>query len=410
MENIQEPKKNAGRRKAAKALENSTVSKDGLWRTFKAVPCLVQRTTGMFYLRKRINGKVYRRSLETDVFSVARERIPNKVKELLAELEAATTAKPTPDATTPSVPKSTAPVTVGDGITKHFSRLVAGPFKKHTHRYHATCQKRLLEVWPQLPTLLISEVTEEICLAWVTKERGEVTPNYFNNLLSFLRQSLDAAIAIHKERTGVLLSNPTSTIKRSPKRRRGSMDLPDVATFKKILETIRERGSRQAEDCIDLAEFLAYSGARVYSEAAWVKWQDVDWENMELTFRGDPDNGLKWRQPGETRVLGINKSLEILLRRLEAKQPNRKPTDKVMKVIACDGQLEWACKKLGLPKLTHHKLRHWFGTRCAEEGAGAEVIGEFLGHRDGGVTALKEYIEPTKKHVKKVALRLTLAD
>jgi integrase len=256
--------------------------------------------------------------------------------------------------------------------------------------------------------MLITAVSEDMCLAWATKERGAVSTNYFNNLLSFLKQVLEAAIAMHMERTSVLIANPASTIKRSPKRRRGTLDLPDKALFQKVLEAIRERGSRDAEDCIDLAEFLAYSGARVYSEAAWVKWQDVDWKNMELTFRGDPENGLKWRQPGETRVLGINKSLERLLRRLEANQPSRKPNDNVLKVKACDGQLEWACLKLGIPKLTHHKLRHWFGTRCAEEGVGPEVIGEFLGHRDRGVTALKDYVEPSQKHIKSVAIKLAL--
>ena len=410
MDTIQESAKTAGRRKVARAVENSTISKDGVWRTFKEVPCLAQRKTGMFYVRKRIDGEIYRRSLETDVFSVARERIPRKVQEILDEIANAAKAdapakphaSPKPDAAPQGVP-----VTIADGIAKHVARQVAGPFKKQTHRYHETCRKRLAEVWPELPAMLITAVSEDMCLAWATKERSAISTNYFNNLLSFLKQVLEAAIAMHKERTGVLIANPASTIKRSPKRRRGTLDLPDKALFQKVLETIRERGSRDAEDCIDLAEFLAYSGARVYSEAAWIKWKDVDWKNMELTFRGDPENGLKWRQPGETRVLGINKSLEILLRRLESKQLSRKPNDNVLKVKDCDGQLEWACLKLGIPKLTHHKLRHWFGTRCAEEGVGPEVIGEFLGHRDRGVTALKDYVEPSQKHIKSVAIKLS---
>jgi hypothetical protein len=55
-------------------------------------------------------------------------------------------------------------------------------------------------------------------------------------------------------------------------------------------------------------------------------------------------------------------------------------------------------------------LRHWFGTRCAEEGVGPELIGEFLGHRDRGVTALKDYVEPSQKHIKSVAIKLALND
>jgi len=106
MDIIQESTKSPGRRKVARAVEKSTVSKDGLWRSFKDVPYLVQRKMGAFYLRKRIDGGAYRRSLETDVFSVARERIPKKVQEILDEITAAakTVATPKPDAPPSVVP------------------------------------------------------------------------------------------------------------------------------------------------------------------------------------------------------------------------------------------------------------------------------------------------------------------
>jgi hypothetical protein len=87
MDIIQESEKTAGRRKVAKALQNSIVSMDRNWRTIEEVPCLMQYKGEAFYLRKRINGNVYTRSLKTDVFSVARERIPNKVREIIGIFE-----------------------------------------------------------------------------------------------------------------------------------------------------------------------------------------------------------------------------------------------------------------------------------------------------------------------------------
>lgn len=63
----------------AEALQNSTVSKDGNWSTFEEVPYLMQYKGAAFYLRKRINGNVYTRSLKFDVFSVAHERIPKNL-------------------------------------------------------------------------------------------------------------------------------------------------------------------------------------------------------------------------------------------------------------------------------------------------------------------------------------------
>jgi hypothetical protein len=57
-----------------------------------------------FYLRKRINGNVYTRSLKTDVFSVARERIPKKVREILDEITTAAKADASPKTDAPPPP------------------------------------------------------------------------------------------------------------------------------------------------------------------------------------------------------------------------------------------------------------------------------------------------------------------
>jgi len=61
---------------------------------------------GLFTCASELTGGAYRRSLETDVFSVARERIPKKVQEILDEITAAakTVATPKPDAPPSVVP------------------------------------------------------------------------------------------------------------------------------------------------------------------------------------------------------------------------------------------------------------------------------------------------------------------
>ena len=58
---------------------------------------------------------------------------------------------------------------------------------------------------------------------------------------------------------------------------------------------------------------------------------------------------------GDRLFLGIGPKLNHLF------AAAGKLNDHVSKVDACDGQLEWACLKLGIPRLTHHKLRYWFG-------------------------------------------------
>jgi len=59
------------------------LSTDGKWRSFPRVPNLLQYViAGTYYARCKINGKPVRACLDTDVFSKAKQRLPEKLKEL----------------------------------------------------------------------------------------------------------------------------------------------------------------------------------------------------------------------------------------------------------------------------------------------------------------------------------------
>jgi hypothetical protein len=60
------------------------LSKDGKWRSIPKVPNLLQYvSTGTFYGRVTVDGKIYRESLDTTVYSVAKQQLPDFVKEKL---------------------------------------------------------------------------------------------------------------------------------------------------------------------------------------------------------------------------------------------------------------------------------------------------------------------------------------
>ena len=62
--------------KACSPDRNERLSPDGKWLSFPKVPNLLQYVqTGGFYGRTKVNGKVFRKSLETDVFTVAKLRL-----------------------------------------------------------------------------------------------------------------------------------------------------------------------------------------------------------------------------------------------------------------------------------------------------------------------------------------------
>ncbi|MGH7990468.1 MAG: hypothetical protein ACREDS_09815, partial [Limisphaerales bacterium] len=60
------------------------LSPDGNWRSFSKVPNLLQYVnTGKFYGRVKVNGKLYRESLKTDVFSTAKLIVADFIKKKL---------------------------------------------------------------------------------------------------------------------------------------------------------------------------------------------------------------------------------------------------------------------------------------------------------------------------------------
>jgi len=67
--------------KTAVATRQANLSLDGKWRSFPKVPNLLQYvSTGTFYGRVKVDGKLYRESLETNVFSTAKLKLSDFVR------------------------------------------------------------------------------------------------------------------------------------------------------------------------------------------------------------------------------------------------------------------------------------------------------------------------------------------
>ena len=80
-----------------------------------------------------------------------------------------------------------------------------------------------------------------------------------------------------------------------------------------------------------------------------------------------------------------------------------------MRVQECQGAINTACKKLGIPRFTHHDLRHLFATRCIESGVDIPTVSRWLGHKDGGALAMKVYGHLRDQHSVSMAQRVTFS-
>jgi len=92
------------------------------------------------------------------------------------------------------------------------------------------------------------------------------------------------------------------------------------------------------------------------------------------------------------RYIPMSSSLRETLERLLKEEPIPPgKTDKILKIDSAKKSIASACRRLKLPKFTHHDFRHFFATTCIESGVDIPTISRWLGHNDGGALAMRTY-------------------
>ena len=364
---------------------DTALSKDGQWRSFPNVPCLLQYVNnGNYYGRIRVNGKLIRESLNTTVWSAAKLKLVDFLKE---HREAK------------SVLKSPKFIESLELFTRDLES--ATNIKESSKQYRRDCIKKLQTTWPELWEMHIEDIPADGCKEWGSKLSKEIAGQYYNNMLGTLRMIIDRGIKEHKKNTKIILENPAMEVQRV-KAKPADLKLPTPAQFDALIENLRKKSGGWGPRVADLAEFLAYSGMRVYSEAAWVEWNDVNWPQMEIIVRGDPVTATK---NGETRRIPIITRMEKLLRRLQ-KEAKGEKSERILKVSRGYESLARACKEVGIPKLNHKALRHLFGTYCIEAGVDVPTVADWLGHKDRGVLAMQTYRHHRNEHSQAMAKKV----
>ena len=350
--------------------------------------------SGNFFARAKVDGIVKRISLETDVFTTAKDKLPLKLKEL---------HKPLPDIGT-----------FAEARTAYEVDLEADhALAPQSKDYRKARIAALLKSWPQLETIKLKDISLTACRDWAKRYSATWDEQNFNNTLGSLRAII--------ERGGIGIdANPAHKIKRLGVKPT-VLQLPEPEQFDKLIETIETAGSRFSKDCADLVRFLAFSGCRI-SEARQVDWSDVDLERGEIKVHNAKRSRTANHHP--FRHVPIIPAMRQLLERLRFENPNG-PKDCVCRVCECEKALTAACgmkdgKRLtrkvrgkvvelgiGIERITHHDLRHLFATRCIEAGVDIPTVARWLGHVDGGALAMKVYGHLRRTHSQQAAQLVT---
>lgn len=185
---------------------------------------------------------------------------------------------------------------------------------------------------------------------------------------------------------GVIFSNPAADLERVTVRGK-SLNLPTLAKFAEFIAEMRKAHSRDSKNCADLTEGLAYTGVRIGESHEINRW-DIDFKSGRIRVSGDPEDATK---NGEVRYVPLIPQASELFTRMLGERPDEEGTAKVFKVRECQKSMDRAAKKVGMVRITHHDLRHFFATICIESGVDIPTVSRWLGHKDGGALAMRTY-------------------
>jgi integrase len=300
-----------------------------LWESTNVQNLFRYRPSGTYFARFKIGDKPIRQSLETTVFSVAKQRLPEKMREYRSRHESARAF-------------ADGKMTVGDAAEVCLRKVHASAsLKPRSKDYREMILGFITRSWPSLTETDVRKVSERDCENWFARYQQRYAPTVVNNSIGTLRAVFDEAI-----RTGARSNNPAAALSRI-KVRQKQLELP--SEFLKFVEEIRTAGARQSKDCANLVRFLAYSGVRI-GEAKFITWADVNFDRRQLHVKGDPETATK---NGETRHVPMIPELERMLREMRAERPDEPSRATVMRVFECQNSMTHAAEKIGLRTFSH---------------------------------------------------------
>ena len=342
--------------------------------TRTGVQNLVRHKSGRYYARIFAGGKETWKALGTNLLEVAKAKLRN----VTGTIEKASRA---------AAAHERGRMTVGDCAIIFRKQLQDGfglrgrgktirRIRPNSILYREKTIKALFKSWPEFEMNDVRKVTEQDVEKWAERFSANYSATVYNNTLDTMRALFRIA-----EDAGARHGNPAAKVGRvavKPK----LLVLPERDQFVGFVEAIRTNGGWCSRDCADFVQFLAFTGARK-DEAAHVFWKDVDMSRARLY--------LGVTKGGHPRHVPLIPEAKALLSRMRSERPDEPLDAPVLRVNEAQKAMDTAARKVGFARITHHDLRHLFATTCIEASVDIPTVSRWLGHRDGGVLAMKTY-------------------
>ena len=351
------------------------------------VQYLVRHKSGRYYARLFQNGKEVWKTLKTAHLSIAQARLAELLKEHRGRKGK-------------QIDSTNAKMTFADAAELDQQKLDAElTLKRRTRKYYREVLAALLKSWPGLAETELRRISPAALKAWAIRYGNMFSATRYNGTLSLLRRILQTAVE-----SGVIYSNPAAGLERRAQKAR-HLELPTRAQFAEFIEAIQNAQTRDAHNCANLAQGLAFTGCRI-AESTQIEWRDLDFARGEIVVKGDPEEATK---NGEIRRVPMIPQARELFTKMREARADEPATEKVFLVHECLHSMDSAAKTVGMARITHHDLRHFFATVSIESGVDIPTVARWLGHKDGGALAMRTYGHLRREHSVAQAQKVSFA-
>ena len=358
---------------------NETEKRANKFTKIKIVPGLyLYEPTRIYYVRIKVRGKNYMRSLKTHDRPLAK-RLLTQFRAEQQQLDPGT------------LDQSLA------ALCKRYATKFEHQAKK-TQQTKTLILQRICDWWPDGKFVRVDKIRPSSCDAWLAGVQRRV-PKFGgatrNSYVSVLKDLFESAV-----QDQLILTSPAARLK-SIKRERPIRLTPTLEQFKAIIASVRSQqynghGAKASGDFLEAMGLLGLGQA----ELSALTRGDVDFAGERIiTFRHKTRSGF---------AVPIFPQVRPLLEKLcEGKRSN----DKIFEIANGKKALLGACKRLGLlPPFSQRSLRRMFITMAIEKGVDVKVIAEWQGHKDGGKLILDTYSHVRPVHSQRMAQLMTLEE
>jgi integrase len=193
--------------------------------------------------------------------------------------------------------------------------------------------------------------------------------------------------------------NPVSATEVLREERREPL-LPTIGQYHELLNVI------SSHPMLRLFVILAWETGARSGELLQLEWADVDFERRFVTFANDPARGRQTKGRRSRTVPLSEDALNALrehaatFRLLSPRSPyvfkhlNAQTGISGNRLETVYLSFKRAAKKIGLPTLRPHDLRHAFVTRKLAQGVPAQLVMRYVGHADLATTLRYTHLVP----------------